>query len=63
MSIFLFSPQSFFLLPDFPPAGGDRQLWSRLHLQTTDLGIVCEFQRCSLWQNQFINLFANLGTI
>lgn len=58
VSIFLFSPCSFCVLPDCLLAGGDRQPQSRLHLQTTHLGIVsASLKDVPCGRNHFISLF------
>lgn len=62
VSIFLFSPCSFCVMPDCLLAGGDRQPQSRLHLQTTHLGIVsASFKDVPCGKNHFISLFSDLS--
>lgn len=56
--IFSFSPCSFCVLPDCLLAGGDRQPQSRLHLQTTHLGVVsASLKDVPCGKNHFIGLF------
>lgn len=55
--IFPFSPCSFCVLPDCLLAGGDRQPQSRLHLQTTHLGIVsASLKDVPCGKNHFISV-------